>query len=192
MSLNTKDLQNYITKKSLNSGALLVGYTKIRRVEPVIILGFPFSDKCFFNYPITLTKQLSKVYKTSKNVQNIIAKTLKKEGYWAEYKTVLSVYGDFRPLAVSAGLGEWGRNGLVVNEKYGSSLLFAAIFTNAPLNTYIQDQTKEAPKHCIECNECINSCPANAFENGRFHLYRCLPYSIRGCSECLKNCRQNR
>lgn len=43
-------------------------------------------------------------------------------------KGVFSVYGDFRPLAVKAGFGAWGENGLIVNEKYGSDFLLSAIF----------------------------------------------------------------
>jgi epoxyqueuosine reductase len=191
MYFSTEELQDYITKKALNNGAILVGYTKIRKVEPVIVLGFPYSDKWFFNYPITLTKKAWDVYKISKNIQDIIAKTLRDEGYRVEYKTIFSLYGDFRPLAVSAGLGEWGRNGLVVNKKYGSNLLFAAMFTDAPLKAYNQGYNSHTGNHCISCNECINSCPANAFENNKFHLYRCLPYSMRGCGECLKSCNGN-
>lgn len=43
-------------------------------------------------------------------------------------KGVFSVYGDLRPLAVEAGIGVWGENGLVVNDKYGSDFLISAIF----------------------------------------------------------------
>ncbi|RKD31240.1 4Fe-4S ferredoxin [Thermohalobacter berrensis] len=189
--MDTTDLQRYITKKALNNGALLVGYTKIRRTEPVIIMGFEYSDKWFFNFPITLTKKLGEVYFISKNVQDMIAKELKREGYITNYKTILSIYGDFRPLVVSAGLGEWGRNGLVVNKKYGSGLLYAAIFTNAPFKTENTLILQTSEKHCTECEECIKSCPANAFENNTFHLYRCMPYALKGCAQCLKVCKGN-
>ena len=46
---NKNDLSNYITKKAIAEGALLVGFTKIRVVEPVIIFGLPFTDKWFLN-----------------------------------------------------------------------------------------------------------------------------------------------
>ncbi|MTI68681.1 MAG: 4Fe-4S ferredoxin [Firmicutes bacterium] len=182
------DLQKHIIDTSLKNGALLVGFTKIRRIEPVIILGFPFSDEWFLKNPIKITKQLGKDYKQSKNVQRKLNKILTKEDFYSQNKSVLSIYGDFRPLAVSANLGEWGRNGLVVNEKYGSNLLFAATFTNAPFDTQNNNNNL---KHCNDCKKCISSCPNNAFENNRFHFLRCLPYALKGCSECLKNCSKN-
>jgi len=53
------------------------------------------------------------------------SKILKSEGYTSKHKSIMSIYGDFRPLAISAGLGEWSRNGIIVNSDYGAGLLFA-------------------------------------------------------------------
>lgn len=189
MNRYQKELQKHITETALNNGALLIGYTKIRKVEPVIIMGFPFSDKWFLKNPVNITLQLGRDYLTSRHTQDLIVDILKGEGFKANYKTVLSVYGDFRPLAVSAGLGEWGRNGLVVNKRYGSSLLFCAVFTNAPLKSTYNDNKDNNQEHCIQCEECIKACPGNAFENNTFYLQRCLPFVLKGCAECLKTCR---
>ena len=184
------DLAHFIRQKSLDEGALIVGYTKIRRVEPVIIFGFPFTDKWFLKQPLNITKMLRKEYAISKHVMNIISKTLKDESYIVHQKTVLSAYGDFRPLAVSAGLGEWGRNGIIVNKDHGSGLLFGAIFTNAPIDPIIENKELESQKHCINCGQCIQACPSNVFQDGMFHTSRCFPYAIRGCAECLKVCKK--
>ncbi|SET61286.1 epoxyqueuosine reductase [Natronincola peptidivorans] len=185
------DLTYYIKKQALDAGALLAGFTKIRRVEPVIILGFSFTDTWFFKHPLSISKLLGKTSATSIHVQDVIAKTLKSQGYKAEYKTIWSLYGDFRPLAVSAGLGDWGRNGIIVNKEHGAGLLFAAIFTDAPLEITSPKArpTQDHQQHCIDCQQCISSCPAKAFENNKFHTFRCLPYAIKGCSECLKICK---
>ncbi len=185
------DLMTEITTTAKENGAILVGATKIRKIEPVILFAFPFSEKWFFNHPFTLTKRLAENYRASKHVQDLTAQTLIKEGYRTEYKTILSLFGDFRPLAVAAGLGEWGRNGLVVNKDYGSGLLFSAIFTNAPLEVAepITPQISAAvDTHCTNCGHCIEACPANAFFDGKFHYKRCLPYALRGCGECVKAC----
>jgi epoxyqueuosine reductase len=182
---NEDNLSDYITKKSISEGALLVGFTKIRVVEPVIVFAFPFTEKWFAKQPLNIAKMLKKEYSLSKQVQDITSKVLKSEGYTCKHKSILSIYGDFRPLAVSAGLGEWGRNGIVVNKEYGAGLLFAATFTNAPLQ---QSLINKSTNHCTNCEECINSCPGKAFENGTFHASRCIPYTIRGCCECLNVC----
>ena len=182
---NENDLSDYITKKAISEGALLVGFTKIRIVEPVIVFGFPFTDKWFLKQPLNIVKLLKKEYSISKHVQDTTSKILKSEGYTTEHKSIMSIYGDFRPLAVSAGLGQWGRNGIVVNSIYGAGLLFAATFTNAPLG---QSLNKDCIKHCTNCEQCIIACPGKAFENNTFHAHRCIPNTIRGCSECLKVC----
>lgn len=190
MSNLSRELMEEITSTATSNGALLVGTTKIRRAEPVILFAFPYSEKWFFSYPITLTRWLGKEYLASKHVQNLTAKILHQAGYRAEYKTILSVFGDFRPLAVSAGMGEWGRNGLVVNKHYGSGLLFAGIFTDAPLEVAESLTPEVETTHCSDCGHCIQSCPGNAFADGHFHYHKCLPYAVRGCAECVKACQK--
>lgn len=187
------DLAEHLREVALQNGALLVGLTKIRRTEPVIIFAFPFTENWFFNHPFALSKKLGKEYLASKHVQNLVAKILQTEGYRAEYKTILSLFGDFRPLAVSAGLGHWGRNGLVVTKDYGSNVLFSAIFTNAPLEIItLRSSSQQNPKsNCLTCNHCVDACPGNAFADGKFYLHRCLPFALRGCGECVKNCYQS-
>lgn len=148
-----------------------------------------FSNKWAVDHPFYITKRFGdEVWKSWKLLRNI-AELLLKEGYSTDLKTPLSIFGDFRPLAVSAGLGNWGKNGLVVNPKYGSKLLFASIFTNAPLESSIsQPVPARVNQTCIDCQQCIDACPAKAFEGNRFHKLRCFPKAIRGCSECLQIC----
>lgn len=187
--MNNVQLREHIRKVAVDNGALVVGFTKIRHMEPVIVFGFPFIDEWFLKHPFNTTKRLGKNYLTSKKVQDLVAQILTREGHRVEYKTVLSLYGDFRPMAVAAGLGKWGRNGLVVNRQYGSGLLFASLFTNAPLEAETTGNYRNIECLCSECNNCVLSCPARAFEHNRFHLSRCLPNAVRGCAECLRACR---
>lgn len=181
-----QELNDQLTSLARAGGAALTGYTRIRRSQPVVILAFPYSDVWFFKYPYILTKRFGEVYYTSRHVQNMLGSFLKKAGFGVEYKTVLSVFGDFRPLAVAAGLGNWGRNGLVVNKSFGSGLLFAALFTDAPLATALQQPAEE---HCSNCGACQAACPAGAFGAVGFRARQCLKYAVKGCAECLKTCR---
>ena len=186
----TIDLQQYLSKTALDQGALVVGYTKIRQEEPVMVIGFPFSDKWILNQPFYITRRFGEEVWTSWRLLNNITKVLRKEGYSAGIKTPLSIFGDFRPLAVSAGLGIWGKNGLVVNAKYGSRLLFASVFTNAPLeSSLLQSDSQPLNETCNNCKKCIDACPAKAFEGNRFHKGRCFPKAIRGCSMCVQICK---
>lgn len=183
------ELQQHLNKISLDQGALVVGYTKIRQEEPVMVIGFPFSNKWILNQPFYITKRFGEeVWKSWKLLSNITG-ILREEGYSAGIKTPLSIFGDFRPLAVSAGLGSWGKNGLVVHPQYGSRLLFASVFTNAPLESSISQSESHQPNQtCNNCRLCINACPAKAFEGNRFHKARCFPKAIRGCSMCVQVC----
>jgi len=79
------------------------------------VIGFPFSNKWILNHPFYITKRFGEEVCNSWKLLRNVAHVLRKEGYLADIKTPLSVFGDSRPLAVSAGLGSWGKNGLVVN-----------------------------------------------------------------------------
>lgn len=61
--------------------------------------------------------------------------------------------------ATCAGLGWIGKNGLLINKRYGSKLSWATVLTNAPL-------VPDAPvseSQCGECNLCVKHCPSGAF-----------------------------
>ncbi|MBQ7293675.1 MAG: hypothetical protein IJW79_08040 [Clostridia bacterium] len=65
--------------------------------------------------------------------------------------------------AVCAGLGFLGKNGLAVNEKYGSRVRYVAIVTDTPLDC---DPLANSEKSkCTSCDKCIKACPALALDN---------------------------
>jgi epoxyqueuosine reductase len=182
-----RSLTEYLKRKALAAGALLVGTTHIRRVEPVMVFAFPFTQRWFLQHPFTVSAMLGQSALQSRHVLNLCSRILLREGYTAQQKTIWSVYGDFRPLAVAAGLGEWGRHGIVVNRKYGAGLLFAAVFTNAPLSVS-QAPAIKARKHCQNCGQCLEACPYGALDRKGFHPGRCLRGLMAGCAECLRAC----
>ncbi len=172
-------------------GAVQWGYTAIRQSVPVAVIAFPYSDTWFFTRPLTLTKWLSDVAQRSHQALARSTQLLRQAGYTANGKSVLSLYGDFRPLAVSAGLGHWGHNGLVVNSQYGSGLLFAALFTDAPIqldSSPSEPDARTSSAACRTCGQCTAACPADAFRSGQLNQISCLRYSTRGCSECVRVC----
>lgn len=76
-----------------------------------------------------MDKLIENAYKISRKNLKEIKKLLKSQGYkkvWS--KGVFSIYGDLRPLAVKAGFGDWGPDGIIENEKYGSNFLISALF----------------------------------------------------------------
>lgn len=69
------------------------------------------------------------------------------------------------PLAIKAGLGEYGRHGMVITPEFGAGLRFGKIFTDLPL-------AHDRPHHfgvkefCQGCDRCAQACPAQAIPHG--------------------------
>ncbi len=65
------------------------------------------------------------------------------------------------PYAIKAGLGEYGRHGLLITKEFGPRVRLGKIFTNLPLalDTPIQFGVKE---FCNICQRCSAGCPVNA------------------------------
>ncbi|MCB0685185.1 MAG: reductive dehalogenase [Saprospiraceae bacterium] len=65
------------------------------------------------------------------------------------------------PLAIEAGLGEYGRHGLLITPNYGPNVRIAKVLTDLPLSP-------DAPRSfgvkefCQICRKCASSCPARA------------------------------
>jgi reductive dehalogenase len=82
-----------------------------------------------------------------------------KQHYDAHYDVVLP------PLAVSAGLGEVGRNNILIADRYGSRVRIGCVTTDFPA---ILDQPVDlgAQGFCEVCKKCAENCPSRALETG--------------------------
>ncbi len=69
------------------------------------------------------------------------------------------------PLAIDAGLGELGRNGLLISPEYGPRQRLCKVFTDLPLQP---DQPIDfgMQSFCETCHACAQACPANAIQWG--------------------------
>ncbi|MEZ5256808.1 MAG: reductive dehalogenase domain-containing protein [Ilumatobacteraceae bacterium] len=69
------------------------------------------------------------------------------------------------PLALAAGLGEYGRHGLLITPEFGPRLRIGKIFTDMPL-------AHDAPRRfgvkefCEQCDRCASACPSKAIPAG--------------------------
>jgi reductive dehalogenase len=65
------------------------------------------------------------------------------------------------PMAIDAGLGEFGRNGILITPKYGPRVRLAKVITDMPMETDhpISFGVKE---FCDVCGKCADACPGDA------------------------------
>ncbi len=101
-----------------------------------------------------------------------VALLLEREGYSAEpasYEPGLFL----KEAAALAGLGPIGKNNLLLTEKYGPRVRLRAVNTNASLQP---DPTIKNSDQCDDCSMCVEACPANALDKGRYNKEACLAY----------------
>lgn len=69
------------------------------------------------------------------------------------------------PYAIKAGLGEYGRNQMVLTPEFGPRVRFSKIFTNLPL---LSDHPKPLGirQYCEICTKCAEACPPKALPFG--------------------------
>lgn len=69
------------------------------------------------------------------------------------------------PLAIEAGLGEMGKNGILITSEFGPRGSFCVVTTDLPLvpDTPVDIGVKE---FCMVCNKCARSCPVQAIPYG--------------------------
>ena len=116
------------------------------------------------------------------------------------------------PLAIDVGLGELGRNGLLITPQYGPRVRLCKIFTDIPMEV---DKPIEfgVKRFCKTCKLCAENCEANAISTEdeptfevacrsnnpgtlKWHVNceRCYLYWCENgidCSTCIKVCPYN-
>ncbi|MBE6550929.1 MAG: epoxyqueuosine reductase [Ruminococcaceae bacterium] len=128
----------------------------------------------------------------------------------AECEFVIS--GDNSPIderfaAMECGIGFVGRNGLLINEIYGTYFFLCGIYFFDDIPSVSKNTTKR--KTCLECGRCISSCPTGTLLSMDYE--KCLSAitqkksiseeeeetikkngSVWGCDVCQEVCPHNR
>lgn len=183
-----RDLTKAVKRAARFLGADLVGvasyderwvysHTFLRKVEPsrqgevvplemppgvtsVVVLAFEMEYGALNTSPAALAMAATGLgYSRMAFVTSSLAEFIHSLGYWAQpcgNDTALSV-----PLAIAAGLGEVGRQGLLVTREYGPRVRLSKIFTDMPL---VGDEPVSFGvwEFCKGCKKCAERCPPRA------------------------------
>jgi epoxyqueuosine reductase QueG len=136
------------------------------------------------------------------NLATSAAAGLKTKGLSA--KPILSVqsqlhngkyYGpiSLKHAAVLAGLGQMGKNTLLINENLGNMLWLSAVLINAAITP---DATADYQVCNSSCNLCLEACPVSALEPGQIQQLNCFKHAFKfpdgklqlQCWSCRKIC----
>lgn len=134
-------------------------------------------------------------------VVNQISELLRERGFDAHAGPALGSEGSFVPMARDAGLGEVGKNGMIITKEYGPRVRLAAVYTNIENLPLAEENPHEWVRdYCDMCDLCVTHCPAGAIflepreapEGGPVFIdYRkcAVPFStMDGCTLCIKHC----
>jgi epoxyqueuosine reductase QueG len=69
------------------------------------------------------------------------------------------------PLAIKAGLGEYGRHGLLITPEYGPRVRIGKVFTDLPL-AHDRPSSFGVREFCEICRRCSTACPVGAIPDG--------------------------
>ncbi len=82
---------------------------------------------------------------------------------------------DEKAVTVLAGLGEIGRNNLLLTPEFGSRVFIGEIVTDKKLEASIIKKDPTCSNICLHCNLCVEHCPTKALEDG-FEKTKCLSF----------------
>lgn len=134
-------------------------------------------------------------------IVNKVATFLRERGYNAHAGPAVGGDVNYIPIAIDAGLGYSGKNGLLITKNTGPRVRLAAVYTDVENLPFAQENPHTWVRdYCQSCNLCIAKCPADAIymetkilEDGGpafiDHTKCAMPFSNdNGCTLCIKHC----
>lgn len=148
-------------------------------------------------------------YSQGGKVALFLAQTIRDMGYparahYESWSQVLTV-----PIVVDAGLGEVGRNSLLITPEFGPRGRYSIVTTDLPVASDTQRKSMGITEFCRICDKCVTACPASAIPAGgatvtrgvvkwQLDLEKCFKYWYQGpdawsrCLACMTSCPWNK
>lgn len=100
-----------------------------------------------------------------------------KAHYDAHYDLILP------PLAVAAGLGDLGRNNILIADRFGSRVRIGAVTTDCPVD-YDEPASLGADRFCQVCRKCAENCPSRSLSLSEKVVVR----GVHKWPTCVESC----
>jgi reductive dehalogenase len=231
--INPDALTSMVKKAARFFGADLVGvapfnrdwlYSVNRRGEPydvpedmkyVIVMAIEMDYDAISTSPtFTSSAATALGYSTMAFVEVELAAFIQRLGYNAitcGNNVSLSV-----PQAIDAGLGQYGRHGLLITKDFGPRVRIAKVITDIPLNRDYPDERfcKSVIRFCETCEKCATTCPSQSIPYGKEQTWKgttksnnpgikkwfvdvesCYGFWTENgseCSNCIRSCPYNK
>ncbi len=155
-------------------------------VTHVIVMGHAMNEELVATYPSALAGVATGLeYSHEAAIVIQLAAYIRNIGYEAVPSmndTALVI-----PYAIKAGLGEYGRNQMVITPEFGPRVRFSKVFTSLPLAV-------DAPKpigvraYCDICTKCADACPPRALPFGPPEEDNASTSTIKGVKKWSADC----
>ena len=173
----------------------------------LIVLAVAMNNKETLKKPDFTVKEMARSvdetarqYNRIERAANVLADWIRGQGWHAEAfgspltDAVLKI-----PAAINAGLGQLGKHGSLINDKFGATFRLSIVATDLPL-------TEDSPRDigvddfCTRCKVCTDICPTDAIYpekqmvRGDLKWYvdfdKCIPYfnDTVSCGMCYAAC----
>jgi len=170
--------------------------TSLRNAQTIIVLGMGYSSN-FVKEKKDTEGNLSVLGFTSDyhnslkyKLRGLVSELLQYDTF--RYKILADTGAlDERAVAVRAGLGFYGRHGMVISKKFGSRFYIGCIVTDIP---WEGTKSEEPKKGCPpNCSKCLDACPSKALSLNNFrphpnnHNVHKLGYGLFDNNLCLSH-----
>ncbi|MCL2687631.1 MAG: metalloregulator ArsR/SmtB family transcription factor [Methanobrevibacter sp.] len=200
------DTLKKLEKKSKKFGIKSIGYAKIPenilnenhdlQYSNAIVITSPIGMDIIDEIPGEKAQELNnKLYEKFGNISYELSDYLRSVGFATQVAHPEGELIDLSRLGQVAGLGDIGKNGLLITPELGPRLKVSAILTSIKnLPILKKNNHKWIKNYCEVCGKCIKGCPENALIENDNNLTKadiidekCIGCS-QGCTYCIESC----